>query len=142
MDRGELARYLLPMTMLALIFSGFASNCLDTAIQCVYCLDMQKISLTIRVDAHDLAAWQEQAGGNLSRWIRERLNEANGQGLRGAASVRVARRGIVAPERPLAEAIHVISATSTEVCSHGAVAYRCKTWGCRFYEVANGRGKS
>ena len=78
MDRGELARYLLPMTMLALIFSGFASNCLDTAIQYVYCLDMQKISLTIRVDAHDLAAWQVQAGGNRSRWIRERLNE-NGE---------------------------------------------------------------
>jgi len=37
---------------------------------------MQKVSLTLRVDAEDLERWKAQSGGNLSEWIRGTLNEA------------------------------------------------------------------
>lgn len=37
---------------------------------------MQKVSLTIRVDAEDLERWKAKSSGNLSEWIRYHLNNA------------------------------------------------------------------
>ena len=106
---------------------------------------MQKVTLTIRVDAEDLEKWQKQAGERkLSAWIRERLNEANGEDLRRASGVRVARRGVAASggfkpaEHNATEKLSPHPAV--EVCAHGAAFAFCKQWGCKFHEVANGRG--
>src|SRR5882724_3701731 len=51
--------------------------CLDNTILCIDNTFVQKISLTIRVDAKDLGSWQEvsrRSGLNLSEWIRRVCN--------------------------------------------------------------------
>ena len=57
---------------------------------------MQKISLTIRVDAAELERWRAQADGNLSAWIRGRCNAHNANSAREVDSRASADGGAIA----------------------------------------------
>lgn len=92
---------------------------------------MQKISLTIRVDAGDLEAWRAEAGKagmSLSAWMRERCNGGADKNVSGNRDVRVARRradkaaGI---PRVVEEVVERV-AKKVKTCVHG----KERGWNC------------
>ena len=91
----------------------------------------QKVSLTIRVDAQELAEWKGRAGENLSAWIRERCNgNDRAKGSAGNGAVHMARGGSLASSGPAA------TAASDFLCEHGKAFKKCQKWGCKHYEFA------
>ena len=101
-------------------------------------------AVTVYLDEGEYAHVVKKAGpGKVSAWVRERILGLDEK--RGGPKSTVAQRSedTEQPASIPAEAAKgpaVPSNYLTEKCSHGATRYRCQKWGCKFYEIANGRG--
>jgi hypothetical protein len=102
--------------------------------------------LTVYLDEDEYERIEQAAGGSgrISEYAREVLLEELGQartsdGAGGETPVTASKRP--ARERTLrVRSANLVPAPSVaNTCEHGATAYRCKKWGCKFYEIPNGR---
>jgi len=89
----------------------------------------KRARLVVYMEQLDLAKLQAEHGRGLTDWARTRLLD----GEEGFAKNTVPATHSVAQSLPS-------NAYMTEQCAHGATRFNCKKWGCKFYEIANGRG--
>lgn len=83
--------------------------------------------VTLKVFNEEAARWRGEAiaaGLTLSAWIRMKCSE----------TVIDVTDEVFPPTAPSGKPTMTYAQ-----CEHLATAYNCKVWGCKFYEISNGR---
>lgn len=92
-----------------------------------------------RFDESDVNTWKaeaEKAGQSLSAWIRGCIRRVT-HPITYDSPPPQSLRELSADVLKLAKI--KIGGVEVQFCEHGATAYNCKKWGCKFYDIANGR---